>query len=112
MIEPRDIYIEFVVRSRLVRYEERSIRVNLGEGELGLDQDTVNELYDMTDDEIQEYLINKYYDEDIDWPTGYNTDPILASITDKDPDNWDTDQNCIEEIEVLEVDRIEEEEYD
>lgn len=111
-MEPKDLYLEFEVRSQLTRYEDRTIRVYLGEGELGMDQDEVERLYAMSDSEIEDYLNDKLMGKDLDWPVGYNVDPLHATVCDHEADDWDTEENEVIEVLLQEVNRIEEEEWE
>ena len=112
MTEPKDVYLEFEVRSKLTRYQDRTIRVYLGEGELGMDQDQVDEIFKMDDSEIEDFLNDKLYGKDLDWPVGYNVDPLHATVCDHEPDDWDTEEDEVIEVLLQEVQRIDEEEWD
>jgi len=102
----KDLFVEFEVRTVVECTRVRQLSVYLGKGELGLPQEVVDHLHGLSDAEIEEYLERELYDKDLNWPYGVLVTEVSNSYVDFDED----EKEVVESVELLYVDRVDDEE--
>jgi hypothetical protein len=103
----KDLFVEIEVRSRAIINRTRRISVYLGEGELGLPQELVDEMSEMSEEQLQDYLNYRLYDKDLAWYA--HGDPLQDELINSVPEYDEDEYDRVEEVELLSVSLVEDE---